>query len=196
MNYMAEFCKTLASDFRAQGATGRTRRRSMRVVKLVALMADRNVTGKELAARAGISRSTLSSVINRRCTPSPETAASIARVLGVAVNELGVMVLPRRKRRSGLEVRAAEDHDTTNTGPSDADQIEAMLSIHNGVLHIADKHGVVEVLPSGAALAHGPPMKDTIPGASVEHARTVIQAVMDITCRFMGRPDHGLPQAE
>lgn len=56
-------------------------------IKLVMLLAKKNVTSLQLAEHTGLSRTTISSIKNgKSCTPS--TAFKIAKALGVDVTEI------------------------------------------------------------------------------------------------------------
>ena len=56
--------------------------------RLRVLLADRGMSQVELAERSGVSRQAVNNYITRGNSPSLSTAVSIARVLGVSVDDL------------------------------------------------------------------------------------------------------------
>jgi len=58
-------------------------------ITLLAAMAKNGITGIELAARSGISRGSVSLILNQRVCPKPQTAQAIARALGTTSENLG-----------------------------------------------------------------------------------------------------------
>lgn len=59
------------------------RRVRVKNVSLVAAMAAKGMTGRELASRAGLSETAVSLLVNQRTDPKPSTITAIARALGV-----------------------------------------------------------------------------------------------------------------
>jgi transcriptional regulator with XRE-family HTH domain len=57
-------------------------------VPLLAAMATAGLTGKELAQRAGLSRVSVSLILNGRVCPKPESTRRIAKALGVPVHSI------------------------------------------------------------------------------------------------------------
>ena len=58
-------------------------------VKLVTLMAERCMSGTELGERVGVTKNTISALLNERRVPSKKTAEAIAAEFGVSIEEVG-----------------------------------------------------------------------------------------------------------
>ena len=58
-------------------------------VAMVAEMATRGLTGRQLAKATGLSKNTISELVNNRRTPSRDTARKIARALKVTPAKIG-----------------------------------------------------------------------------------------------------------
>ena len=58
--------------------------------KLAAALARSGLTSREVARRAGLHYVTLSSILNNRVVPKPDTVEAISRVLDASSEELGL----------------------------------------------------------------------------------------------------------
>ena len=58
-------------------------------VRLVTAMAERCLTGRDLARGVRVHPNTVSALINQRRDPTPKTAEAIAEVLGLTPEEIG-----------------------------------------------------------------------------------------------------------
>lgn len=93
-----------------------------RVRELRAVTFRGEVSQKELAERAGIDPSTLSDIENQKAQPSVETALSLARALGISVEDL---FLPPDVTIAGTETSAPAPENGSATVSASSSRVVA-----------------------------------------------------------------------
>ncbi len=70
--------------------------------RLKVILAEMDISQKELAAKTGLARNTISAIVNGERTPHIDSAHRIARALGVHINKLfpGLFTYSQIRRKS------------------------------------------------------------------------------------------------
>lgn len=78
---------------------------TMNILRLKEVLAERGVSGKDLASKVGMTPTTISNIIQGNNFPKPETLVAIASALDVDVKDLFIPTKERPEEREGLFVK-------------------------------------------------------------------------------------------